>query len=273
MPKWDKFRTWAFAVFICCNCPMAFAQDDDVCKQISQAVSVGNGVEGKLLTDPKAVPCLADEIGKIGSSVGLLDRTAAAKMISATGALRVIMTRGVSSPTAQQISPELRGFVEAFRGVADKNLNVVSALSFGARDDNPDLRLNSVLIAGNIIDDNTVCVPLTQLNDKALAATSIGVRGRANLLSVVNVVAPWASKQNFETMSATTAKIALAISRDDPNFSSTVALLDNIKKRLDSQTAETNKKYPMGEEQLNLCRKYIADVKSKLSLDEENLRY
>ena len=47
-----------------------------------------------------------------------------------------------------------------FRGVADKNLAVVSALSFGMRDNDPDLRLNSVLIASKTIDDNTVCVPL-----------------------------------------------------------------------------------------------------------------
>ena len=132
---------------------------------------------------------------------------------------------------------------------------------------------NSVLIAGNIIDDNTVCVPLTHLNDAGLAATPIGVRGRANLLSVVNVVAPWATQQNFDTISATTTKIASTINRDDPNLPSTVALLDNIKQRLDSQQNETNKKYPMDQKQVDLCKKYIAEAKTKLSLDEQNLKY
>jgi hypothetical protein len=280
MLKSDRFPTWTMAFLVCCSSPMAFAQENEDCKQISQAVNASDEknvvvIEDRLLYNEKsAVPCLVDEIGKIGSRVELFDRVTAAKMMSATGALRTIMSRAVSSPTSQQISPGLRDFIEDFRGVADKNLNVVSALSLGMRDDNPDLRLNSVLIAGNVIDDNTVCVPLTHLNDKGLAANSIGVRGRANLLSVVNVVAPWATKQNFDTMSTTREKIESTIRKDDPNFTPTVALLDNVKIRLGSQTDDTNRKFYMDQGPLSLCKKYISEARSKLmNLDEDNLKY
>ncbi len=175
--------------------------------------------------------CFAKELEKIGSIVEPFDNASEAKMFRVTDALRKIMT-GIYSQDDQQIPVELQKFVKDFRVVADKNLAVVSALSFGMRDNDPDLRLNSVLIASKTIDDNTVCVPLIHLNDTTLAKTDLGIRARSNLLGVVTVMAPWVTKQNFEAMSATRDRIASTVAGDDPNLSVTNAILDNIKKRL-----------------------------------------
>ncbi len=277
-----KLRFWTLAAAIGLSFSPALAEQNEGCGEIAAAVNPKGDdkvapVPEQALSDVKtAVSCLAGEIEKFGADVrsDRFDHRTAEKLLSATEALRTIMTRGVSSSDAQEISPELKLFIDVFRSVADNRLRIISALSFGMRDDNPQLRLNSALILGNVIDDNTVCVPLIHLNDVGLARTAVGVRGRANLLSVISVVAPWATKQNFETMDATRTKIYDNIdNKDDPNFTSTLALLENIKLRLASQAPESNKQYSMQETQLDLCKKYMSDVQPALKLDRGNLKY
>jgi hypothetical protein len=255
-----------------------YAQEAVECDKFAQEVGANNKknlpIDEDLFQDSNAVACLAREIGKIGASFGPFSSSNEVKMFRVTDALRKIMTHGIDSQDTllneQQLPAELQKFAQDFRQVADHNLDVNSALSFGMRDNDPDLRLNSVLIASKTIDDNTVCVPLILLNDKTLAASDLGVRARSNLLGVVTVVAPWASKENFDSMSATRDKIASA---SNSNLTVTNALLDNIGKRLDSQTSQSAKNFPLDQQQLKLCRSYLDEAKAGLALDLANLKY
>jgi hypothetical protein len=108
-------------------------------------------------------------------------------------------------------------------------------------------RLNPVQILGNVIDNTTVCTPLAHLNDPALLESPNGINGRANLLGVISVVAPWAYKENFDNITRTTQAIKASIQDGDPNLRSTSASLANIDARLLSQTATSNKNVPMPE--------------------------
>jgi hypothetical protein len=65
----------------------------------------------------------------------------------------------------------------------------------------------STLILANVIDNTTVCVPIDHLYDP-----SISINGRANLLSVVSVVAPWAYRQKYDNISKVQARISSTIS-------------------------------------------------------------
>lgn len=268
----------AVAVLLCQ--PANSAEQIVECEKFAQAVDASKQknvpIDESLLQDPDAVTCLAKELGKIGTSFGQFNAANKAKMFRVTDALRKIMTRGVYSQDTllneQEVPVDLQKFVQDFRQVADHNLEVNSALSFGMGDNDPDLRLNSVLIASKTIDDNTVCVPLILLNDKALATTDLGVRARSNLLGVVTVVAPWVSKENFDVMSTTRENIASTIANNS-NLTVTNALLDNIGKRLNSQTPQSAKNFPLDQQQLKLCEGYLDKAKAGLALDLARLRY
>jgi len=154
-----KLRFWTLAAAIGLSFSPALAEQNEGCGEIAAAVNPKGDdkvapVPEQALSDVKtAVSCLAGEIEKFGADVrsDRFDHRTAEKLLSATEALRTIMTRGVSSSDAQEISPELKLFIDVFRSVADNRLRIISALSFGMRDDNPQLRLNSALILGNVI--------------------------------------------------------------------------------------------------------------------------
>jgi hypothetical protein len=281
MTGFERLGSWTMVMALTVLfCPPATCAAQGVeCKNFAQAADAStqktDPIEESLWQDPGAVTCFATELEKLGSSVGPFDAATEGKMFRVTDALRKIMTLIYSQDallSEQQIPVELQKFVRDFREVADKNLAVVSALSFGMGDNDPDLRLNSVLIASKTIDDNTVCVPLIILNNPNLAKTDLGIRERSNLLGVVTVVAPWVTKQNFEVMSATTNKIAATVS-GDPNLAVTNAILENIKKRLASQAPESAKNFPLDQSQLKLCQDYLDKAKVKLPLDLSNLKY
>jgi hypothetical protein len=67
------------------------------------------------------------------------------------------------------------------------------------------------------------------------------VKGRANLLGIVSVVAPWAYKENYENIERTRNFISTQVSRDDPGLKTTISILDNIQIRLKSQSETSNK--------------------------------
>ena len=160
--------TFVLAVAVLLCQPANSAEQIVECEKFAQAVDASKQknvpIDESLLQDPDAVTCLAKELGKIGTSFGQFNAANKAKMFRVTDALRKIMTRGVYSQDTllneQEVPVDLQKFVQDFRQVADHNLEVNSALSFGMGDNDPDLRLNSVLIASKTIDDNTVCVPL-----------------------------------------------------------------------------------------------------------------
>jgi hypothetical protein len=136
--------------------------------------------------------------------------------------------------------------------------------SYGARSDLYDLRLNSVLILGNIIDNTTVCAPLAHLNDPGLLDSPNGINGRANLLGVISVVAPWAYKENFDNITRTTQAIKSSIQESDPNVKSTSASLANIAARLLSQTTTSNRNVLLPEAWRRDCAAYVENFKPKI---------
>jgi hypothetical protein len=126
-----------------------------------------------------------------------------------------------------------------------------------------------VVILGNVIDNTTVCVPLAQLNDPALLTTEYGVNGRANLLSIIAVVTPWANKQNYDSIKATRDTIFEAVPKNEPNFKQTYTIFDKIDTGL-ARTDNPNKNALMEPALVADCKKYF----DRLNLpDRKNLKY
>jgi ABC-type transporter Mla subunit MlaD len=128
------------------------------------------------------------------------------------------------------------------------------------------------LVLGNVIDNTTVCVPLTHLNDPTLLATASGINGRANLLSLVSVVAPWAYKENSENIARTRASILGQVNSNDPNLKGTVARLENISRRLGDNTETSNRSVPMPESWRLQCKAYVEGFVPKLP-SFQNVQY
>ena len=154
------------------------------CAAYQAAVLTSEAVPRELLKDwQAALACLVGVIADLNINISNVMHADARKqpLLRASRAVRVILDENGDLA------------IKAFRLV--DNLDAISVLTFGARGRDYDLRLNAVLILGNIIDNTTVCVPLDHLYDPEISSN-----GRANLLAVVSVVAPWAYKQNLVNM-------------------------------------------------------------------------
>ena len=270
----------AIWMMIACLHDSAVAQDAAVCAQYHAATA---GVASKgvpivpdnLLQDIKsAVPCLVSVVGGLEPSITSpkMPPDAGSKFLSATGALRAIMARQSALDAASGTpndTMKLNEFISLFR---DKDSSqVVSVLTYGARSDIYDARLNSVLILGNVIDNTTVCVPIAHLNDPDLDTTDYGKNGRANLLGIVSVVAPWAYSENYDAIDQTRALLRDKIG-ENPEYKTTRAILENIDKRLRSQTQQTNRGVPLPGAFKSACKKYIDDYKLKHAISG-NFKY
>jgi hypothetical protein len=252
--------------------PALAQQSANNCTPFFEAVASGNRnlpavVPDRLLSDTDtAIFCLVAVVRKMNSEIGprgLLPDTAQ-RLLSATAALRVMMTRGTTaSDEGHASSAALDDFIRRFR--ADDDVDVASVLSYGARSDLYDLRLNSVLILGNVIDNTTVCAPLAHLNDPGLLDTPNGVNGRANLLGIISVVAPWAYKENFANITKTIEAIKASMSEGDPNLKSTSASISNITARLLTQTPTSNKNVPMPDQWRRDCANFVESFKPKIT--------
>ena len=157
--------------------------------------------------------------------------------MSATAALRSMIAKANAQDTVNRDQTEIRKFINEFR--SKQNLDVIAVLTYGVRNQDPDVRLNSLLILANVIDNPTLCVPLDHLYIPDLEKTPHGRRGRANLLSVISVVAPWAYKENFKNIENTREFVAQKTPNSD-EFKDTIAILANIDARLKTQTANSN---------------------------------
>lgn len=256
---------------IACPYDGASAQEAAVCTQYQAATS---GIPSKgvpivpdaLLQDIKtAVPCLVTLISGLEPSITSpkMPSDAGSKLLSATAALRAIMARQSALDAASGTpndTTKLNEFISLFR---DKdNVAVVSVLTYAARSDIYDARLNSVLILGNIIDNTTVCVPIVHLNDPELDSTDYGKNGRANLLGIISVVAPWAYFENYDAIEQTRAVLSAKVG-ENPDYKTTRTILDNIDKRLRSQTNQTNRSVPLPGEFKTACKNYIDAYRAK----------
>ena len=234
-------------------------------------------VSDNLLADmPVATRCLIGVLDRLGQTITKIEDienpAKEAVALSATAAFqRMVATQGKSG-NAQLVDPRsLASFIDGFNSV--DTLGAVSALSYGARSSNKDLRVNSVLLLGNVIDNQTVCVPLVHLNDSSILSSAGGVSGRANLLGVVSVVASWANKENYDTMQATAAAIGREVANDG-NFVSTAAIVENILKRLQAQSASGNKTRSLSQREVKECRGYAEQFGDRISSSGKlNLKY
>jgi hypothetical protein len=253
----------------------ASAQAQDSCAIYDKAVTTDSAsvpvVSEALLADwNPALPCLVRILSRMKDDVGSQPtQQTRSKMLSVTGALRNIILK-FSDPNDPKKVVEMAAFIKKFRELDD--IATISVLTWGARSDSPDLRSNSLLVLGNVIDNTTVCVPLTHLNDPTLIASAYGVNGRANLLSLLSVVAPWAYKENSENIARTRASIAGQVNSNDPNLKGTVARLENINTRLGDNTATSNRSVPMPEAWRLECKAYVEGFVPKLP-SFQNVQY
>lgn len=196
----------------------------DGCSPISGAVFGTSGaVPDSLLADATtAMPCLVDTLKDLArrvrtTEIGEPERDALNRATAALG--KLIDSKGV--PMIQQV-----------REVDTPD--VVSLLSFGARSNDRTTRLNSTLVLSNIVDNSTVCVVMDHLADPDLTRSVEGRNGRANLLAVVSVVAPWAMKSNYQNMQKLIGYVAADI-KDKDDVADTTRILANFEERLKFQ--------------------------------------
>jgi hypothetical protein len=242
----------------------ASAQAEDRCFNFVTAVAPDKGgaavVPEQYLADTNvAVPCLTQILDGIGGQIAspAIDADARNKLLSVSGALRSIMTRldAADKASGSADADGLQDFISMFR---DKSTaNVISALTFGVRSYDRNLRLSATLLLGNVIDNRFVCIPLVHLNDPDFMKSAEAVKARANLLSIVSVVAPWAYKENYNNMQKTRDFVNGQINRDDPDLKTTIYVLDNIQARLKSQTGNSNKAVSLNPSFAEVCRKYV----------------
>lgn len=250
----------------------ARAQSSNDCAPYFSATS-GKGdyvsvVPDTLLIDQSnAVRCLIEVVRAQGKEFAGQAPSAEAMsmLISATGGIRNIISKATANDQFSQSSnnhARLKDFINKFREYDD--VDVVSVLSYAARNDNRDLRLNAVLILGNIIDNSTVCVPLVHLNDPTLLNTANGLNGRANLLGVVSVVAPWAYQENYDNIKRTRDAVAAQLAPSNDDVKSTMAILDNINLRLEAQKENSNKSFPLPFDWKSKCESYVENFSPKI---------
>jgi hypothetical protein len=152
----------------------------------------------------------------------------------------------------------LDSFISEFRNADD--IDAISVLTFGARSNNYQARSNSLLLLANVIDNTTICVPLDHLWDPDLGKLEkdddYSVRGRANLLSVVSVVAPWAYSENFQNIKRAESNVLGKLDRSDPSLKQTIDIISNIQQRLDSQGPNANRSVSLPDQLKTGCLKY-----------------
>jgi len=244
---------------------LGFLAPIDECSLYDDAVTGGSTagtsttappVPEKLLADYMvAIPCLVSALEKLKAEMDSpnFSPVVRAKFLRATGAVRTIM--------AINNSPEekLRKVIEEFRKA--NSPDVASVLSFGARSDDYNTRLNAMLVLSNVVDNTTVCAPIDHLYDAGALdqGTGAAIKGRANLLAVVSVVAPWAYKENYANISNVREFWSKKIPPNDPKFKQTLEILENIRARLDSQKSSGSNRFVPIPEDLQKCkRKFTA---------------
>jgi hypothetical protein len=229
------------ALFIAASAQSAQAADDK-CAAFSTVPNSGSvekvvAIPDSLLTNwNTAIECMFAELPQIDDRLRLdrQNEVARSRLLAITAALRKIVTR--QSDAGKQ---GLLDFIKVGREF--DNIGVASALTFGATDELTDMRLNSMLVFTNIVDNTTVCVPLTHLNDVTITERKDGVKARANLLGIVTVVAPWAYKENYASIEATTRAVASDVKVAPAGLETTQKIIENIFSRLGSQQPNGNK--------------------------------
>lgn len=206
--------------------------------EFANNVTLASGSFPDALTSDKknAIPCLAKVLDGLGGQIVVgkpISDDLRPKLLVTTGALRNLINVAGNYDDANSTTDggAIDNFTRTFR--QSDSINVASALSYGMRDENKSLRLNSLILMGNTVDNNTVCVPLAHLNDPLLVQSSVLVNARANFLGTISVVAPWANLENGKSIDATVVAVSqsLEANKVDPSLQKTFGLIENIKQR------------------------------------------
>ena len=211
----------------------------NTCSDIDEAVSTPGSVPDKVLVAPDSTECLVRVLERSTATVTFpdpppderdrLNRTVAA------------LNRQIEMWDIDAIN-EIRKFDDT---------SIASMLAFGATSEDRPTRLNAGLLLVNVVDNSTVCVVMDHLADPALAAgTDVAYNGRMNLISVVSVVAPWATQSNYKNMRRLIPYMRDQLSKEK-DMSRTSALLDLFEQRLDFQV---NMPGRFDDEDLASCR-------------------
>jgi hypothetical protein len=225
------------------NLPPAFAQVRDVpskeCARYAIAVK-GDVLSRELLKDWEvALRCLIEVIDGAKTTVTSVQAAQSrTDVLQASRAIRAILD-DIKTPAIDKYRKDIRGFGE------HSNVQITSVLVYGARSDNYDLRLNSTLILGNTIDNDTVCVPLAHLYAKDL-----NVSGRANLLAIVTVVASSANKENVANLKTLVQEFRKLALKDLPDTS---RIIDSLEAKINAREPEAQ---PGTASELASCRWY-----------------
>lgn len=182
---------------------------------------------GLLQNESLAIICLVDALKKLSLDIvsPAIQESKRDALNRATAALLRIMDRGKQT---------------AIDKIRDRDdISVASVLSLGARNENRETRLNCTNLLSNIIDNSTVCVPMDHLADPALPQSEWGKNGRANLLAVVSVVAPWAQKSNYNNMKQLEAFLRNQL-EGEADIQQTKDILSNFSDRLSYQDGISN---------------------------------
>ena len=206
------------------------------CISYQATISSGASLPDKLLgTDWRtAMHCMVRALDSLKSDIENKPTADTwAQFVRATGLIRIVIANNESIGGDEPGNPAIREFrIQA-------TLNAASSLAYGSRSDNDNARVNAVLVYGNVVDNQTVCVAIDHLYDQQLGATakSYNIRGRANLLGVVSVVAPWAYKENYLNIKSVRQYMAdeLAPLRERSDLKQTFDILENIRVRLQFQ--------------------------------------
>lgn len=225
------------AIFAACSVAVvAQAQSSKTpdCRYYREIIAADDILPEKTLVNDwqLAIPCLVEILASLKDDVKSGKKID--QFVRTTGAIRIIIA---SKEGSEKPNPAITLFRK------NATLDVASTLAYGARSDAGNARLNAVLVFGNVIDNQFVCVPIDHLYDPKImnaepSPTNVSqVRARVNLLAVVAVVAPWAYKENFENLERVYEATAEAFeaTKGDWEMESTADVLRRLKERLEYQ--------------------------------------
>jgi hypothetical protein len=265
----------------------ASAQGKDVCSTYAAAIVAGAPGSVPVVPDALlgnwrgALVCLVPIITGMKATLksGSVSAPTRAKYLSAAGAIRTIATKISAAEEANNALPlaqrnpnidTIAMFQTEFRKV--QSIDTFAVLTTGARSDNYDMRLTSILILGNVIDEQYTCVPLVQIFDPELDTVDYAINARANILGMLSRVAPFVYREDFANVRNVKAAIAKTVSPNDPRFNQTRLILDNIEQRLSAQTDGSNRGVPLDRDAKEKCIKYMASYPPTESM-KANIKY
>jgi hypothetical protein len=190
----------------------SFGRSD--CAIYQKAMAAPDSIPRELLKDwPRALSCLIDMLGELDAAITSVDAVSGrGDLLAIVKAIRVILDENDAAA--------IRRFRETDTIAVASVLTFAARVPDGAGSVNRDIRLNATLILGNVIDNSSVCVPIDHLYDP-----KINPNGRANLLAVVSVVAPWAYKPNADNISR---MLEFTKAKLDPGFADTRRIVTDL---------------------------------------------